>query len=305
MVGDTIQARDHPPMGSQAAGSRGAGSPHIGSEPSDVDRPAAGQLLGAGDGYPRRRRASAAFPAPARLCSPAPELDCGPQGTRGPRIRGEKGAVGAVLSHPPDDAEVYLQDEAQMALHPTLIRMWMKRGRGRQGKIRAPGANQKRHVFGATDWRDGAILHRDSDSRDSVTFCALADECVARSRARGRRAILALDNLNIHVPERAKKVRDLYSGMVIGWSSSTCPSTRLSCNRRKLCGGSGDPGCRTTTSSAHCRPAVTAPSPYTRPGVPTRSPHHPLAAIALRLPATTRSAAPSGGGRTRRVARSG
>jgi hypothetical protein len=96
-----------------------------------------------------------------------------------------------------------------MALHPTLIRMWMKRGRGRQRKIRAPGTNQKRHVFGATDWRDGAILHRYSDSRDSATFCALADDCVARSRARGRRAILVLDNLNIHVPERAKKVRDL------------------------------------------------------------------------------------------------
>lgn len=96
-----------------------------------------------------------------------------------------------------------------MALHPTLIRMWMKRGRGRQRKIRAPGTNEKRHVFGATDWRDGTVLHRYNDSRDSATFCALADDCVARSRARSRRAILVVDNLNIHVPERARKVRAL------------------------------------------------------------------------------------------------
>lgn len=87
--------------------------------------------------------------------------------------------------------------------------MWMKRGRGRQRKIRAPGTNEKRHVFGATDWRDGTVLRRYNESRDSATFCALADDCVARSRARGRRTILVVDNLNIHVPERAKKVRDL------------------------------------------------------------------------------------------------
>lgn len=85
----------------------------------------------------------------------------------------------------------------------------MKRGRGRQRKIRAPGTNKKRHIFGATDWRDGTVLRRYNDSRNSATFCALADDSVARSRARGRRAILVVDNLNIHVPERAKKVRDL------------------------------------------------------------------------------------------------
>jgi hypothetical protein len=114
-----------------------------------------------------------------------------------------------VLNHPPADADVYLQDEAELALHPTLMRMWMQRGRGRQRKLRAPGTNAKRHVFGATDWRDGTILRRYNASRDSATFCALVDDCVARSRACGRRAVLVVDNLNIHVPERARKVRDL------------------------------------------------------------------------------------------------
>lgn len=113
------------------------------------------------------------------------------------------------MSHPPEDADLYVQDEVQMALHPTLTRLWMKRGRGRQRKIAAPGTNQKRHVFGATDWREGQIVRRYSDHRDSVTFCALADDCVARSKARGRRAILIVDCAKIHTPEGAKAVREL------------------------------------------------------------------------------------------------
>ncbi|MGB9880158.1 MAG: hypothetical protein ACPLRM_05280, partial [Anaerolineae bacterium] len=94
---------------------------------------------------------------------------------------------------PPDDADIYVEDEAELALHPTLwnmdstrptlMRMCMKRGRGRQRKIRAPGTNEKRHIFGATDWRERTILHRYNDSRDSATFCALARNCVARSHA--------------------------------------------------------------------------------------------------------------------------
>jgi len=113
------------------------------------------------------------------------------------------------LSHPPEDADLYVQDEVQMALHPTLIRMWMKRGRGRQRKIPAPGTNQKRHVFGATDWKEGQILRRYSDHRDRATFCALVEDCIARSKGRGRQTILIVDWAKIHTPEGAKAVRQL------------------------------------------------------------------------------------------------
>ena len=102
-----------------------------------------------------------------------------------------------ILEPPPEDADVYVQDEAKLALHPTLTHMWMKRGQGRQRKTR-PRDQQEAPVFGATDWRDGTVLRRYNDSRDSAAFCALADDCVARSRTRRRRAILVVDNLNIN-----------------------------------------------------------------------------------------------------------
>lgn len=126
-----------------------------------------------------------------------------------PEYEEKKRALEALLSQPPEDADLYVQDEVQMALHPTLTRTWMKRGRGCQRKIKAPGSNQKRHLFGATDWRAGEVVRRYADHQDSETFCALVDGCVARSKSRGRRAILIVDCARIHTPEGAKAVRRL------------------------------------------------------------------------------------------------
>jgi hypothetical protein len=113
------------------------------------------------------------------------------------------------LRNPPEDADVYVEDEAEIALHPTITRTWMKRGRGRQTKIRSPGINQKRHLFCATDWKKGITLRLYGDSRDSTTFCSLTEDCIARSISRGKKVVILADNLGIHVPERARKVKDL------------------------------------------------------------------------------------------------
>lgn len=96
-----------------------------------------------------------------------------------------KRAVRNVLEHPPEDADVYVQDGAEVALHPALRCMWMKRScrQQRQREISALGSSKKRHVFADTDWCEGIVLRCYNDSRDSVTFCALADDCVARSCA--------------------------------------------------------------------------------------------------------------------------
>jgi hypothetical protein len=40
-------------------------------------------------------------------------------------------------------AEVYLQDEVQCACHPTLTRVWCRKGRRGQRLVEAPGANDK------------------------------------------------------------------------------------------------------------------------------------------------------------------
>ncbi len=40
-------------------------------------------------------------------------------------------------------ADLYLQDEVQVALHPTLTRVWCRKGRRGQRLVEAPGANEK------------------------------------------------------------------------------------------------------------------------------------------------------------------
>jgi hypothetical protein len=69
-------------------------------------------------------------------------------------------------------ADLYLQDEVELALHPTLTRVWSRSGRAGQRRVQAPGSNAKRYGFGLVDWRDGTLDF------------ALA-EAAARSRSRG------------------------------------------------------------------------------------------------------------------------
>ena len=102
---------------------------------------------------------------------------------------------------------MYVEDETELALLPTLTRCWMRRGH--QRKIPAPGTNQKRHLFAATDWRDGTIVRRYADRRDSPTFCALCDALVRRSRTRRRRALVLTDNAHVHRPEKSRQVAAL------------------------------------------------------------------------------------------------
>jgi hypothetical protein len=48
-------------------------------------------------------------------------------------------------------ADVYLQDEVEVALHPTLTRVWCpKDGRG-QRLVETPGKNEKQYGFGLVD----------------------------------------------------------------------------------------------------------------------------------------------------------
>ena len=52
-------------------------------------------------------------------------------------------------------ADLYLQDEMQVAFHPTLTRVWCLKGRRGQRLVEAPGDNRKVYGFGLLDWRDG------------------------------------------------------------------------------------------------------------------------------------------------------
>jgi hypothetical protein len=105
------------------------------------------------------------------------------------------------------EADLYLQDEVDVALHPTLTRLWSRKGRRGQRLVEAPGQNAKVVGFGAVDWRDGAFSGLGATGRKALPFAVQLHRLAARSRARGRRAIVVLDNLRIHTPAGSRLVR--------------------------------------------------------------------------------------------------
>jgi putative transposase len=106
-------------------------------------------------------------------------------------------------------ADLYLQDEVEVALHPTLTRVWCRRGRRGQRLVETPGTNRKRHGFGLVDWRDGWLDWSLEAGRRAAPFCAQLRRALARSTARGRTALVLLDNLSIHTPRGSKLLRAL------------------------------------------------------------------------------------------------
>jgi hypothetical protein len=106
-------------------------------------------------------------------------------------------------------ADLYLQDEVEVALHPTLTRVWSRAGRGGQRRVQAPGKNFKQYGFGLVDWRDGHLDWELAEGRRAAPLCAQLRRAVARSQARGRIAMVILDNLGIHTPKGSRLLRGL------------------------------------------------------------------------------------------------
>jgi transposase len=106
-------------------------------------------------------------------------------------------------------ADVYLQDEVEVALHPTLTRVWCPKGRRGQCLVETPGNNEKQYGFGLVDWRAGWFDWERASGRRAAPFCAQLRRAVARSQARGRIAMVLLDNLGIHTPKRSLLLRHL------------------------------------------------------------------------------------------------
>lgn len=106
-------------------------------------------------------------------------------------------------------ADLYLQDEVEVALHPTLTRVWCRKGRRGQRLVEAPGNNAKEYGFGLVDWRDGWFDWRRAPKRSAPPLWAQLRRAVARSQARGRIALVLLDNLGTHTPKGSLLVRAL------------------------------------------------------------------------------------------------
>jgi hypothetical protein len=106
-------------------------------------------------------------------------------------------------------ADVYLQDEVQLALHPTLTRVWCRRGRRGQRLVQAPGVTARQWGFGLVDWREGWVDWAVDPRRAAAPLCAQLRRAVERSAARGRVALVLLDNLGIHTVRGSLALRAL------------------------------------------------------------------------------------------------
>jgi hypothetical protein len=100
-------------------------------------------------------------------------------------------------------ADLYDQDGVDVRHHPTLARVWSRKGRTDKGLACAPGISLKAVGFGAVDWRDGWCSRGFAPRRAAQPFANQLDHLVARSQTPGRIAIVVLDNARIHTPQRA------------------------------------------------------------------------------------------------------
>src|SRR5215207_377478 len=228
-------------LGARAGPGRRSGSPPGRGRQCAVDVSAAGRLPGGGHRAPGRDRDRPDRPAPGRVCVQAAPLGADPQGP-GPagvgkkRLRVEALLAAAAAPVPPpagdlipdptlaedllpedlprllgllEHADLYLQDEVEVALHPTLTRVWSRSGRAGQRRVQAPGKNDKRYGFGLVDWRDGHLDFALAEGRRAAPLVAQLRRAVARSRGHGRIAMVILDNLGIHTPKGSRLLRAL------------------------------------------------------------------------------------------------
>ncbi len=109
-------------------------------------------------------------------------------------------------------ADLSLQDEMQVTFHPTLTRLWCRKGRRGQRLVEAPGDN--RHPSMALVWWTGAMAGSMGELlQDAPRMCDVAQvrPAVARSKQRGRVAIVIADNLRTHTVAGSLLVRSLPS----------------------------------------------------------------------------------------------
>jgi DDE superfamily endonuclease len=105
-------------------------------------------------------------------------------------------------------ADLYVQDEVEIRLHPTLTRCWSPIGHHGQRLVRAPGQSSKVVGFVAADWRNGWLSHGIALGRTADVYCRQIDHLVCRSQERGRVALVLADNLGIHTRRGSKKLRE-------------------------------------------------------------------------------------------------
>jgi transposase len=106
-------------------------------------------------------------------------------------------------------------------------RVWSRAGRAGQRLVQAPGKNAKRYGFGLVDWRDGHLDFAVAEGRRAAPFVAQLRRAVDRSAARGRVAMVIVDNAATHTPKGSRLVRALLAetggGLVVVYTPAYDP----------------------------------------------------------------------------------
>ena len=131
-------------------------------------------------------------------------------------------------------ADLYLQDEMQVAFHPTLTRVWCRKGRRGQRLVEAPGDNRKLYGFGLVDWREGWFDGRVAPGRTAEVFCEQVRAAVTRSKQRGRVAIVIADNLRTHPAAGSLLVRSMLTAFQEQLSIVYTPAYDPDANRHSM-----------------------------------------------------------------------
>jgi len=97
-------------------------------------------------------------------------------------------------------ADVDLQEESPWAFHPTLTRVWCWQGRRGPRLGEALGAHDQVYGFSLVDWCEGWFDGRLAPGRTADIFGAQVRAAVTRAHARGRMALVIVDNLRTHTP---------------------------------------------------------------------------------------------------------
>lgn len=108
-------------------------------------------------------------------------------------------------------ADLYGQDEADLALLPTLTSTWMLRGE--QLRVKASGNNEKCSVSCAVDVGAGALVFRTDERRCAEQFGGTLADGADRSTLRGRIAVFLVDNAKSHQVGQTGIVRRALDGL--------------------------------------------------------------------------------------------
>jgi hypothetical protein len=100
-----------------------------------------------------------------------------------------------------------------VAFHPTLTRSWSHKGRRGQRLVEAPGDNRKVSGLGLVDWREGWFDGRVAPGQTAAVFCEHVRAAVARSKRRGRIALVITDQLKTHTSAGSLLVRSMLTAL--------------------------------------------------------------------------------------------